>query len=108
MVEHLPCKFWLEDFSCLFKQINFIPDKNQNEQERLNSMTWVIIIVSLILLGFGIKSWWIFLLFGLSLIIIIFLSYRQTIKEISHYTCQYKYKKESVKTSKFNLRGRYI
>jgi fatty acid desaturase len=104
----MACKFWLEDFSCLFKQVSFIPDASQNEGERLNSMTWVVIIVALILLGFGIKSWWVFLILGLLLTIVLYFGYKPRLKQASHYTCSYRNQTifPTTKKPKLNLRSR--
>jgi uncharacterized membrane protein len=99
------CQFWLEDFSCLFKNISLFPDQSQNEAERLNSMTWIIIIVSLLLFGFRIQYWWLFLLIGLFLVFILYLSWKPYISSsVSHYTCAYKHFRNKNIQPKLNLK----
>ena len=93
----MTCQFWLDDFHCLFKNISLFPEKSQNEAERLNSMTWIIIIVSLVLWGFRVRYWWLFLIIGLILVFILYLSWK-SYSPISHFTCSYKHKEQPIIT----------
>lgn len=72
-------KFWLEDFGELFKNSTIFPNSSMTEVERLNSMTRLILVITLILYLLRIKSWLIFLIFGL--ILVIFLYYTSNIQK---------------------------
>lgn len=63
-------KFWLEDPSQLFT-LQIFPAQGMTKAEKLNSITLLILIISLILYLMGIKWWLIFLLLGLLLVVIL-------------------------------------
>jgi hypothetical protein len=66
-------KFWLEDYKSLFKDPKFLPSSSQSIQERMNSISRLIIILSLIImLFFGLGEGITFLLIGLVIIISIY------------------------------------
>lgn len=63
--------FWIEDPSALFQTFDVIPDMNMTDAERLNAMTRVIIIITVIMFLFKFQAWWLFLCLGLIVVIII-------------------------------------
>lgn len=73
-------KIWLEDPLILFKQSSFIPNSIMDTEERMNTITRLIIFIFLIMLLLGYKNALLFLL--LSIIFIIILYYLQK-KEMS-------------------------
>jgi len=73
-------KIWLEDPLILFKQSSFVPNSMMDIEERINTITRLIIFVFLIMLLLGYKNALLFLL--LSIIFIIILYYLQK-KEMS-------------------------
>ena len=73
-------KIWLEDPTILFKQYTFVPNSMMNTEERMNTITRLIIFIFLIMLLLGYKYALLFLL--LSIIFIIILYYLQK-KEMS-------------------------
>lgn len=68
----VPEKFWLEDITDLFRQVTILPNSDMTEEERLNTMTRLVIIISIILLLFGIGSWLLFLVLGVVLVIVLY------------------------------------
>lgn len=64
-------KFWIEDPSILFQTFEIIPHDDMSISERLNAMSRVIIIIALGLFMLKFEGWWILLLLGLMIIIII-------------------------------------
>lgn len=57
-------KFWLEDPSVLFTNLEVVPKKDMTQNEKLNAMTRLIVVVSLVLLVMN-KPWWVtFLIVG--------------------------------------------
>ena len=65
--------FWLEKPSILFDSLCIIPSKNISEIELLNILTRLIIFISIILLIIGYKKWLLFLITGISIIILIYI-----------------------------------
>jgi len=65
-------KFWLEDYTELFRNITILPNGLMTEEERLNALTRLILVIAVLLLIFRIGSWLYFLLFGIVLVIILY------------------------------------
>jgi hypothetical protein len=73
-------KIWLEDPSLLYKGHSFIPNSSMNIEERMNTITRLVLFIFLIMILMGYKNAILFLL--LSIIFIIILYYLQK-KEMS-------------------------
>lgn len=87
------CKFWLEDVSCLFRNFNVLPNCDMGLGARLNALTWLVIVITLILLVFGVGNWWLFLLLGLGLVLLLYFAWRPVPSAMippAHYTCRYR------------------
>lgn len=63
--------FWLEDPSSLMQTFDIIPNPDMTDAERLNAMTRVIIAISAIMYLIKYPAWWIFLSFGIILVVIL-------------------------------------
>jgi hypothetical protein len=68
---YIPGVFWLEDSSALFETFDIIPNADMNDMERLNAMTRAIIIISAIMFVVKFPAWWVFLVFGIIVVIIL-------------------------------------
>jgi len=73
-------KFWLEDL------LSFRSPTGLTESQRLNLVTWLVVIGSLLLYLLGIRAWWLFLLGGLLVIVMQYLW--RSPQPVSHYTCR--------------------
>lgn len=62
--------FWLENPSVLFESFQIMPKESMNDVERLNGMTRIIIIISAIMFIIKFPGWWIFLIIGLLMVIV--------------------------------------
>ena len=97
-------RFWLEDLSSLFHNTTFLPSSTMTEAERLNTLTRLVLIITLILFIFRVGSWYLFLIFGLITVIILYFNnhiYNSTTPSppiIESYRCNYR--RPKVKTSK--------
>jgi hypothetical protein len=67
-------KFWVEDPCVLFTNLEFFPVKNMTKSEKLNALTRLVIIVSLLLYVMENEQWFVFL--TLSMLIIIIMNYQ--------------------------------
>lgn len=65
--------FWIDDPTILFRRPRIIPNMNMTEYERLNAITSLIIIITIILWILKLGSWIIFLIFGFSLVIMLYI-----------------------------------
>jgi hypothetical protein len=79
-------KFWLEDPSALFQQLTIIPNCGMTEAERLNAMTRLILVITLILYLLHFGSWLLFLILGLLLVIFLYYINKRS-GRIDHYRC---------------------
>lgn len=61
--------FWLEDPPALVKTFDFLPQNDMDDIERLNAMTRMIIIISVIMFLAQFQLWWFFLTLGLIVVI---------------------------------------
>lgn len=68
---YTPIAFWFEDPSAIFQTFDIIPNSNMTDAERLNAMTRVIIIISAIMFVIKFPAWWIFLVLGIIVVIIL-------------------------------------
>ncbi len=71
-------KCWLEEPSSLLQDTTLIPRPGMTNAERLNSLTRLILAIAVILFFFPIGSWWIFLIFGIGLIVFLYYSMRSS------------------------------
>lgn len=62
-------KIWFESPRFILSDINLIPNESQTFDEKLNALTRLIIVISVILLLFKCKNWYLFLIFGLIIVI---------------------------------------
>jgi len=60
--------YWYNDIVSLFLHKSIFPKVSQSKQSKINSCTRLCIIVSLILLIFRFKYWWLFLIGSLILL----------------------------------------
>jgi hypothetical protein len=65
-------RFWLEQPICLLSSTTLIPNCTMTTAARLNALTRLIILISLVLYFFCLCQWWLFLLLGLLLVIILY------------------------------------
>lgn len=65
-------RFWLEDPSIIFQSGVIIPRCNMSIIERLNALTRLILLITLFLLLFCFREWWLFLLLGLILVLVLY------------------------------------
>ena len=64
--------FWLYDPGSLIVNAGFTPNCHMTEQQRLNTLTWWILIIAFIFFFVGYGSWFIFLILGLALVIFLY------------------------------------
>jgi hypothetical protein len=64
-------QFWMEDPLALLKKQNLLPTSEMTDEDRLNTITRVIIIISAILFTFKFEGWWMFLALGIFVVMII-------------------------------------
>lgn len=79
-------KFWLEDPSALFQSLTLIPQCDMSIPERLNALTRLILVITLILFFLRL-CWWLFLLLGIIMVIILYLIYYNQKPVTENYTC---------------------
>lgn len=72
-------KFWIEDPAVLVKNLRFFPTSDMTLDEKLNSLTRLVLIVTAVLVYLKFKYRWIFLLSAL--LIIAFLRYGNCVRE---------------------------
>lgn len=65
------CSFWFEDPTALFQTLELIPNARMSDAERLNAMTRVIIIIAAIMFVVRFPAWWMFLVIGIIVVIIL-------------------------------------
>lgn len=65
-------KFWLEEPIWLLQQMTLIPQCGMSPAARLNALTRLILVITLILYLCCFGQWWLFLLLGLLLVIILY------------------------------------
>jgi hypothetical protein len=63
-------RFWLEEPRHLLRQWTLVPSPDMTNNMRLNALTRLVLVVSLVLLLAGVRQWWLFLLMGLLLLIL--------------------------------------
>lgn len=72
--------FWLDNPSLLIETFDILPQDNMSDAERLNAMTRAVIIISAIMFLLQFQLWWLFLIFGLILIIALWQFLKERIK----------------------------
>lgn len=65
-------RFWLEEPVSLFRSTTLIPQCGMTTAARLNALTRLVLLIALILYLFCIGQWWLFLLLGLLLVIVLY------------------------------------
>lgn len=65
-------RFWLEDIRCILSSLQIIPHCGMSEPERLNTMTRLIILVALVMKFMSWGSWFMFLIMGLVIVLILY------------------------------------
>lgn len=70
---------WIERPLTLVQSYELIPQVSMSKAELLNTMTRLILIVTLVLFLIGISGWWLFLILSLALIFIIWYTTIRTI-----------------------------
>ena len=81
-------KCWLDDPSLLFKGQEIFPTNTMTEGERLNTVTRLVIVVTIIIYAYKCTLWWIFLCISLMLIVGIWIYNK---KDVSHKNIQKAY-----------------
>ena len=78
--------FWLENYKVLFSSVNLVPSYAMTENEKLNALTRLIIIISLFLFFLHWSCWWVVLLVGIGIVIILYYSSLPPVKvTVDHY-----------------------
>lgn len=68
--------FWVSNPLKLFEDINVIPNENQPYEQRMNTLTRLILLIAIVLYLFKVKGSLQFLIFGIVIIIILYYSQR--------------------------------
>lgn len=75
-----PTKFWIEDPCILFTDLVFFPTTEMTREQKLNALTRLAIIISVIMFTFDYPNWYIFLL--ISILFIIVIQYSSKAKDV--------------------------
>lgn len=67
-------KFWVNDPCILLTDFNLIPNSSLTQNEKLNALTRIVLIVSIIMYFIEYKQWYLFSIIGLLMILLIKLS----------------------------------
>lgn len=94
-------RFWLEEPISLFYSANLIPQCTMTVAERLNALTRLILVITLILYLFCLGQWWLFLILGILLVIVLYYLSKgdSTGTTIEHYICSSKRTQPSMVSS---------
>ena len=65
-------EFWITDPSILIEVLDIVPHDNMNDEERLNALTRIILIISLIMYIIKFEGWIIFLFLGIAFTVCIY------------------------------------
>ena len=99
-------RFWLEEPICLFRNATLIPVCGMTAAARLNALTRLIIVITLILWLACIGQWWLFLLLGLLLVLILYYLDHQAVSNnvlVENYVCR---RRKPIKRVTFDLNPR--
>ena len=66
-----PTSSWIRNPKMLFQSSEFIPTENMTNNERINAMTRMVILISIVLCCMRFKLWWVFLIVAMIVVIII-------------------------------------
>ena len=83
-------RFWLEEPISLFRNTSLVPQCGMTTGARLNALTRLILIITLILYLSKFGRWWLFLLLGLLLIIVLYYLDQQSqtnLAVVENYVC---------------------
>jgi hypothetical protein len=69
MSDVVPTKFWLEDPSILFTDLVFFPCTGMTREEKLNALTRLSVVISLVLFAMDYQYWYVFLLASILIIV---------------------------------------
>jgi hypothetical protein len=72
--------FWLQSPSSLFDDFTIIPNVHMDEDERFNSLTRLILLLTIILYFFSYKHWLLFLIIGIIVIIFLWKNRNMSVK----------------------------
>lgn len=87
-------KFWIDDPIMLVKSYRIFPEVNMSYTSLLNTMTRLIIVISLLLLILSFGDWWLFLILGIVMVCIMWYFsswYKPKITNtvrVENYTCK--------------------
>lgn len=100
-------KCWIEDPTTLLRATSIIPTCQMNEAERINAITRLVIVIAVVLFFVPIASWWVFLILGIILVVILYLiSRNKEIKNnkkiIEHFRCRKKPKAKDLNRNDSN------
>jgi fatty acid desaturase len=92
-------KTWIDDPLIIFQNYALIPSYGMTEAERLNAITRLIIVITVVLFFIPIASWWIFFLLGLGLVVVLYLtSKNKNDRVVENYRCFYRLRRNSKTT----------
>ena len=63
--------FWAHQPSNLISSATVIPNREMCDEELLNTITRLVIVIALVLVLFRVNRWWLFLILGLLLVVIL-------------------------------------
>ena len=66
-------KFWLENPKVLFTDVKVLPNQQDDINDKLNTLTKLVIIIAIVLALFGWRYWLVFLIVALLIILLIYL-----------------------------------
>ena len=81
-------KTWFEDPLQLLRCWDCFPNTGMSDEERFNTITRLVIVVAVLLLIVGIGHWWIFLILGIILILILWFTVIPTTLGSANGLCQ--------------------
>lgn len=64
-------KFWTEDPCALFTEMTLLPSVKMSREEKLNSLTRLIILITIVMYAMGYKNWLIFVLVAVLAVILL-------------------------------------
>lgn len=84
--------FWIYKPDLLWASPVVLPNASMAEAEKLNTLTRLVLLITVVLFFVGFTQWWLFLIFGLGFVFILFLMYGErpgrSVKE--HFNCKSK------------------
>jgi len=99
--------FWIKDITVLYRNTSILPNQHMTDIERLNALTRLVLVITLVLFVLRVTSWLVFLIGGIG--IVLFLYYISTFhpssnqKLIEHFTSKKQFQKNK---RSFNIKPR--